>query len=141
MFGHAIPLVLTVGSGVLYHLALRAQSGATTPWAFLTAAYAVAFVLSAAAWGVVGGGAAPVLDRRVLIGAALLGLAAVGIELGYFLAYRNGWAMGQVSIVNAGCVAAVLALVGVTLAGEAMSAGRALGLAVALGGVWLLARS
>jgi len=35
----------------------------------------------------------------------------------------------------------VLALVGVTLAGEAMSAGRALGLAVALGGVWLLARA
>lgn len=145
MLGHAVPLVLTVGSGVLYHLAIKGQSGAPSPWAFLTVAYAVALVLSAAAWGVAGlgggGGAAPCLDRRVWLGAGLLGLAAVGIEVGYFLAYRAGWGLGQVSIVNAGCVAAVLALVGVTLAGEAMSGMRALGLVVALGGVWLLARA
>jgi hypothetical protein len=131
MFGPAVPILLTVGSGVLYHLSIKAQSGAPAPWAFLTAAYAVAFALSAGAWGLSGGGAAPALDRRVLLGAGLLGLAAVGIELGYFLAYRAGWGLGQISIVNAGCVAAVLALVGVTLSGESMSAMRALGLVVA----------
>lgn len=141
MLGHVLPFALTVGSGVLYHLALKGQSGGGTPWAFLTAAYAVACLLSAAAWGVAGGGGAPLIDRRVLAGAALLGLAAVGIELGYFLAYRAGWGLGQVSIVNAGLVATVLALIGVTLAGESMSAARATGLAVALGGVWLLARA
>ena len=126
----------------MYHLALKGQSGATSPWAFLTAAYAVALVLSAGAWAVAGGsaGVAPLMDRRVWIGAGLLGLAAVGIEVGYFLAYRAGWGLGQVSIVNAACVAAVLAMVGMMLSGELMSAMRATGLVVALGGVWLLAR-
>jgi hypothetical protein len=136
----AVPFLLTVGSGVLYHLALRGQSGHASPWGFLTAAYLFAGLLCASAWAIAGGSVAVVLDRRVAGGAVLLGLAAVGIELGYFLAYRAGWGLGQVSIVNAGLVAVVLALIGVTVAGESMSAQRAVGLAVALGGVWLLAR-
>lgn len=146
MLGHAVPILLTASSGVVYHLAIKSQSGASSPWAFLTAAYTVALALSAVAWGVtanLGGGAvaaAPLLDRRVLIGAGILGLAAIGIELGVFLAYRSGWGLGTLSIVNAGCVAAVLCLIGVTLAGESMSPTRALGLVVALGGVWLLAK-
>lgn len=145
MFGSAVPLVLTVGSGVLYHLTLKAQSGAASPWAFLTAAYAVALALAATAWivsGSLGGGslAVPVIDRRVLVGAALLGLAAIGIELGVYLAYRAGWGLGTLSMVNAGSVAAVLCLIGVTLSGESMSPSRALGLVVALGGIWLLAK-
>jgi hypothetical protein len=112
MVGQVIPLVLTVASGVLYHLALRGQSGSSNPWAFLAVAYGVAFVLSVVAWGVTSGGAAAVLDRRVLGGAALLGGAAIGIELGYYLGYRSGWALGQASLVNAGCVALVLLLIG-----------------------------
>lgn len=147
MFGHAVPLFLTVASGVLYHLTIKGQSGGgSTPWAFLTAAYAVAFVLSAGAWGVLGGGAIgggrgyAVLDPRVLLGAALLGIAAVGIEVGVLLAYRSGWAMGQLSIINSGCVAVILCLIGVLLSGESMTASRGAGLVVALGGVWLLAK-
>ncbi len=145
MFGNAVPLVLTVGSGVLYHLTLKSQSGSASPWAFLTAAYAVALVLAGGAWiasGALGGGtmAMPALDRRVLIGAALLGLAAIGIELGVYLAYRAGWGLGTLSMVNAGSVAAVLCLIGVTLSGESMSPSRAVGLVVALGGIWLLAK-
>jgi hypothetical protein len=142
MFGHAVPLLLTVSSGVVYHLALKSQTGASSPWAFLTVAYGVALTLSAAAWTVTGGGALalPAIDRRVVFAAAVLGLAAIGIECGLFLAYRAGWGLGTLSVVNSGLVATVLCLVGVTLAGESMSPTRALGLLVALGGVWLLAK-
>lgn len=113
MLASLSPLVLTVGSGVLYHLALRGggSGGGGNPWAFLTLAYGVAFVLSAGAWGA-SGGQMPTIDRRVVIGAVLLGAAAIGIELGYFIGYRSGWAIGQASLVNAGLVAALLALIG-----------------------------
>ena len=112
MMSQASPLLLTVGSGVLYHLALRGGGGGGgNPWAFLTLAYAVAFALSASAWGISGGGL-PSIDRRVVTGAALLGAAAIGIELGYYFGYRSGWVIGQASLVNAGCVAALLALIG-----------------------------
>jgi hypothetical protein len=95
---------------VLYHLALRG-SGGGNPWAFLTLAYGAALVLSAGAWLATGGGL-PAIDRRVVSGALMLGAAAIGIELGYFLGYRAGWALGQASLVNAACVAAILALIG-----------------------------
>lgn len=112
MLAQSTPLVLTIGSGVLYHLALRGGGGGgSNPWAFLTLAYGVAFVLSAGAWGV-SGGELPSIDRRVVAGAALLGAAAIGIELGYYFGYRSGWAIGYASLVNAGCVAALLALIG-----------------------------
>ncbi len=110
MLASATPLVLTIGSGVLYHLALRG-SGGGNPWAFLTLAYGAALVLSAGAWLATGGGL-PAIDRRVVSGALMLGAAAIGIELGYFLGYRAGWALGQASLVNAACVAAILALIG-----------------------------
>lgn len=105
------PLLLTVGSGVLYHLALRGAGGNSSPWAFLTLAYGVAMVLSAGAWTASGGGL-PAIDRRIVIAAVMLGGAAMGIELGYYFGYRSGWAIGQASLVNAGCVALVLALIG-----------------------------
>jgi uncharacterized membrane protein len=110
MLGPFLPLLLTVTSGVVYHLALRGQGPTASPWAFLTVAYAAAFALSALAWFLSGGGAAA-LDRRVLGGAVLLGAAAIGIELGYFLGYRGGWALGAASLINAGLVATVLALI------------------------------
>jgi hypothetical protein len=96
---------------VLYHLALRGGGGGGNPWAFLTLAYAVAFALSAGAWATSGGGL-PALDRRVVVAGVLLGAAAIGIELGYYLGYRSGWAIGSASLINAGCVAALLALIG-----------------------------
>ena len=106
------PYLMTIGSGVLYHLALRgAGGGGKSPWAFLTLAYGVAMVLSASAWASSGGGL-PSIDRRVVIAAVMLGAAAMGIELGYFFGYRSGWAIGQASLVNAGLVAVVLALIG-----------------------------
>ena len=111
MLAQTSPFLLTIGSGVLYHLALRGGGGGANPWAFLTLAYAVAFALSAAAWGASGGGL-PAIDRRVVACGALLGAAAIGIELGYYLGYRSGWAIGSASLVNAGCIAALLALIG-----------------------------
>lgn len=112
MLAQSSPFLLTIGSGVLYHLALRGGGGGAgaNPWAFLTLAYAVAFALSAAAWGASGGGL-PAIDRRVVTAASLLGAAAIGIELGYYLGYRSGWALGSASLVNAGCIAALLALI------------------------------
>jgi len=144
MLGHAFPLVLTVGGGLLYHLAMKSQSGAgggTGPWAFFTLAYGVAFAASAALWRLGGGGGAASLgqlDRPTLVAAGLLGLAALGIEGGFYLAYRAGWALGQVSVISGATMNVLLAVAGVALAGEAMSATRALGLVVCLTGVALV---
>ena len=90
MFALVVPLLLIVGGGVAYHLALRASSGAT-PWAVLTPAYGLAFLVCALLWL---RGRQPVAmpPRGALLVAGALALSLVAIEGGYFLAYRSDWA-------------------------------------------------
>ncbi len=141
MFAHAFPLVLTVAGGLLYHVAMKTQSGAAGPWAFFTLAYGVAFIASAVLWRLGGGGIVATLgrlDRSSLIAAGLLGVAAVGIEAGYFLAYRSGWALSQASAISSVALVVLLAVVGIAASGEVLTASRAAGLVIAVGGVSLV---
>jgi drug/metabolite transporter (DMT)-like permease len=135
----ALPLVLVVVGGVAYHLALKASSGGS-PWAILTAAYGLAFVLCAGLW-LRGGRAAEGLGRGALAVAAVLGLALVAIEGGYLLAYRSGWAMGSAAALSNTAIVVALTVVGVGLLGESLTAARAVGVALAAGGVWLAMRT
>lgn len=138
MFPLVIPLALVIGGGVAYHLALRAASGASI-WTVLTPAYGLAFLLSAALWARSGAGAsAP--PRGVLAVAGVLALSLLAIEGGYFLAYKSGWAMSHATALTNTVVVAALAVVGVLVLGETIDRGRALGLAVAAIGVWLVVR-
>jgi drug/metabolite transporter (DMT)-like permease len=135
MFALVVPLLLIVGGGVAYHLALRASSGAT-PWAVLTPAYGLAFLVCALLWL---RGRQPVAmpPRGALLVAGVLALSLVAIEGGYFLAYRSGWAMSNAAALTNVAVIAALAVVGALLLGESLTQIRAIGLVIAALGVWL----
>jgi len=135
MFALVVPLLLIVGGGVAYHLALRASSGAT-PWAVLTPAYGLAFLVCALLWL---RGRQPVAmpPRGALLVAGVLALSLVAIEGGYVLAYRSGWAMSNAAALTNVAVIAALAVVGALLLGESLTQIRAIGLVIAALGVWL----
>lgn len=135
----AVPLLLIVAGGIAYHLALKASSGGS-PWAVLTTAYGLAFVLSAGLWLRGGRAAAAGLPRGALVVAIVLGLALIAIEGGYLLAYRTGWATGHVAALSNIAIVVALSVVGIALLGESLTAGRALGLVVAGLGGWLVIR-
>ncbi|MEZ4400671.1 MAG: hypothetical protein R3B06_11665 [Kofleriaceae bacterium] len=138
MFPFVVPALLIVVGGVVYHLAIRAASGGS-PWAVLTPAYGLAFLVCAALW-VRAGRVALELPRGGLLAAGVLALSLVAIEGGYFLAYRSGWAMSNTAALSNTAVVAALAVVGVLLLGESISPVRGLGLVVAAVGVWLAVR-
>jgi drug/metabolite transporter (DMT)-like permease len=68
----------------------------------------------------------------------VLALSVVGIEIGYLLAYRAGWPLATTTGVTYTSTMVLLALIGATFFSESISLRRAAGLALAMGGVWLL---
>jgi drug/metabolite transporter (DMT)-like permease len=138
MFPLVLPLALVIGGGVAYHLALRAAAAAS-PWAILTPAYGLAFLVCGGLWWR-SGRAAAVLPGSALAVAAVLAVALIAIEGGYLWAYRSGVAMSHATALTNTAVIAALAVLGVVVLGESLTASRGLGLAIAAAGVWLVTR-
>jgi multidrug transporter EmrE-like cation transporter len=134
------PILLAVTGGVVYHTAAKSIPKDVAPGLVLTVAYAVALVISVAAYLALplGGDTAP---RRLAHPAVLaLGLGAAMIELGYVLTYRAAWPISTASVVVNGLVAALLIPVGLLVFREGMSVRRTAGITMCLAGLWLLRR-
>ncbi len=132
-------IALVIASQVTYQLAVKAVAVGSNPLGVLIIVYGLAMVacivLSPLAGRPVGVGDL----RRLLSGpACLLAIAVVGIEMGYLLAYRSGWKLGNTYAVASVATVASLTLIGVIWFGEIIDGKRALGLALALAGGWLV---
>jgi hypothetical protein len=137
--GPLLPIAMVVVGGVAYHLGQKA-AGAGNVWRVLVVAYGAAFALSLALW-LVNPGAARAAPARGEVGAALIiGLAALIIEAGFFLAYRSGWAVGTTSLVSTVACSSLLALVGVLAHGESFGLARAGGVVLASLGAFFIVR-
>src|SRR5262249_15447121 len=133
------PLAVVIVSGIVYHLAQKA-SGASRPWPMLAVAYGAAFALAVALSLAQGDAAARWQPGRERAAGLLIGLAAFGIEAGFYFIYRAAWPLASASVIaNVTCTIA-LALVGAIVFGEPLGAGRAAGIALAATGAALIAR-
>jgi drug/metabolite transporter (DMT)-like permease len=135
----ALPLGIIIVSGIVYHVAQKG-SGAASPWPMLAVAYGAAFALAIALAVASGRTARWQPGRGELAAGLLLGLAAFGIEAGFFFIYRAGWPLASASVIANISVTAVLAVVGILVFGEHLSAMRVGGLLLAAVGVALLVR-
>ena len=135
----AIALVLL--GNVVYHLGLRAIPREANPAVATLAAYLVATVATAATL--------PLLARGVPFGPAwrtlnwstvVVGVAIVGIEMGYLLAYRAGWTLSTASVTANVSLAVVLLGIGTVAFREAWSPSRAVGVGFCMIGLWLVNR-
>ena len=133
----ALPLVTVIVAGIVYHL-VQKGAGGSSPWPLLTVAYGAAFALSLALALAAGGRAQP--RPGVWIAGLLLGLAAFGIEAGFFFIYRSGWPLASASVIAGSTVTAILALIGIAVFGDHLTAARASGIALAALAATLIAR-
>lgn len=131
-------LVTVIVSGIVYHLAQK-LAVAPTPWLMLAIAYATALALTLAL-AVANGDASRLPDRGEWVAGLLIGLAAFGIEAGFFYLYRSGWPLASASVIASVSVTAILAIIGIAAFGEHMSVSRAVGLALAASGATLIVR-
>jgi drug/metabolite transporter (DMT)-like permease len=133
-----LPLAVVILCGCVYHLAQR-SAGAARPWTLLAVAYGVAFAVTIVP-ALAGPRAAWAPSPSEWIAGAAIGIAAVGIEAGFFFLYRSGWPLASASVIGNASVTAILAVVGMVALGEQLTAARAVGLVLALAGAALIAR-
>lgn len=132
-------LATIIVAGVVYHLAQKA-SGTASPWLMLAIAYAAGLALALVLAATQGSSVRWQPAAREWIAGLLLGLAAFGIEAGFFYVYRSGWPLASASVITNISVTSVLALVGIFVFKEQLSATRAWGLLFFAVGATLLAR-
>lgn len=68
----------------------------------------------------------------------VLGLAIIGLESGYLLAYRAGWQINTAPLVANTCLAVALIVIGAVLFKESISLKQIIGIVVCLGGIVLI---
>jgi drug/metabolite transporter (DMT)-like permease len=140
---YAGSMILTVAANVAYHLCQRSISVKANPLVSLLVTYAVALLATCAALPFFPGEAAgpwPVQLRAVNWASYALGAAVVGLELGFLLAYRAGWRVGIAALYSNAAVTLLLIPAGYLVFQERLDFRKALGIALAGGGLWLLGR-
>ena len=135
----AFLLSIVVASGIVYHIAQK-SSGAVSPWPMLVVAYGAAFALAIALALTSSDAARWHLGRSEWTAGLLVGLAAFGVEAGFFFLYRSGWPLASASVIASASTTAVLAVIGIVVFREHLSAVRALGIMFAAGGAAMIAR-
>ncbi len=135
----AFLLAIVVASGIVYHIAQKA-SGAVSPWPMLVVAYGAALALAIGLALASGDVARWHLGRAEWTAGLLVGLAAFGVEAGFFFLYRSGWPLASASVIANASSTAVLALVGIIVFREHVTAVRAAGIVFAAGGAAMIAR-
>ena len=135
----ALSIALIVGSNVLYHIAQKSIPRGVHPLLSVAVTYAVALVVTLLLWPIAPGGSPKLADVPRLNWATIgVALAAVGIEVGFLLAYRAGWNVSVGSLVVSAAVALLLVPVGLVMFHERLSAANAAGIVLSVVGLVLM---
>lgn len=132
-------LLLAVVGSIVYHLSIKQVPAGTDPFFSLAVSYGAAMLVCLLGmWWLPAGG------QRGLgaLNWSSLGVAAgiVGIELGFLLAYRAGWNLGYAALSSNVLTALVLLPLGYLLFREQPSLGKLGGMALSMGGLWMMLR-
>jgi drug/metabolite transporter (DMT)-like permease len=133
-------ILLVISSVVSYHLCQKSLSQAVSPLATLIITYLVAFLATGTLYFFTAGKES-VGDHMKQISpkAILLGLAIVGMEVGFFLAYRSGWKIGSASLISNITATAILLPIGMLFFNEGgIGLREGIGMALAVSGVLLV---
>jgi drug/metabolite transporter (DMT)-like permease len=139
MTAKLLTIALVIGSLVAYQLAQRSMPTGTNPCTVVAIAYFLGMIACVVLAPKVG---KPLgLDDISLLKhwpIWVLAGSVVGIEIGYLLAYRAGWQLAMTTGITYTSTMVLLGIVGATFFSESISLRSAAGLALAIGGVWLL---
>ncbi len=135
------PILLIVAANTGYHIMAKATNGEVNPFASLTVTYLVSAALAAALFFVTSPTRSVARELGQMNWATYaLGVAVVGLEAGSLLMYRAGWNISMGSTVANIMLALVLLAVGALAYGETVTLRQIAGVALCLGGLFLLRR-
>ena len=139
MWQLAYPILIIVASNVVYNVCAKSTPAEVNAFASLCVTYAVAAAVCFVMFFITAKERrlAPAFSQ-VNWSAAVLGLVIVGLEVGYILAYRNGWKMNLVSVTANIILAVALVAVAAVFYRETITARQIAGIAVCIGGLLLI---
>lgn len=138
--GHALwPLLLIIGSNLVYQSCSKSSAPGANPWAALTIVYIIATLASFSVFLLTGRGASFVENVKAMnLANYLMGVAIIGLEGGFLYLYRTGWSISVGPIMTYTGVALGLLLVGMFFYGEHITLRQVLGTLLCLGGIALV---
>lgn len=139
MFDYIWPLGLVVLSNVFYQICAKSVPGGMNPFASLTITYGVGMIISFVLYFVLNKNVNILSEYGKLNWAPfVLGLAIVGLEVGYIYAYKAGWPVSTAQIVQAVVLAIILIVVGYLLYKESITWNKVVGIIICLAGLGLI---
>jgi drug/metabolite transporter (DMT)-like permease len=140
LFAMAWPMATIVASFMLYHLAIKAIRPDLHPLAFLVAVYIIALLSTLGLWMAFPDLGPTGVQAGDMVWVVMLGIALVGIEFGFLMAYRNGWTVSVAPTFSNVTLAVIMAPIGLIFLKEKLGWQGLLGLALCVIGLILMAR-
>lgn len=130
------PIALIICSNTIYQICAKSTPNTLNPLAALTITYSVGAVASAVLYYALNPDANLLREYSQLNWAPfVLGLAVVGLEVGYIYAYKAGWAVSAAAIVQSAFLSVVLIFVGLFLFHETITWNKIIGVIICLIGL------
>jgi len=139
MFNYIWPIGLVLISNVFYQICAKSVPEKMDPFASVTITYLVGAAISFILFFVLNKDANLIKEYSKLNWAPIvLGAVIVGLEAGSIYAYKAGWPISTMQIVQASALAVILIFVGFFLYKEPLTWNKILGIIVCLGGLVLI---
>lgn len=133
------PILIIVLSNTVYNICAKSTSAEINAFASLTITYTVAAVVSFAVFLITAKGKGIAAEfGKANWASFILGIVIIGLEIGYILAYRNGWKMNAVSVTANIALAVVLIVVAFLFYKETMTIKQIVGMILCAGGLILI---
>ncbi len=135
MFNYIWPIAMVLLSNVVYQICAKSVPGDINPFASLTVTYLIGAAVTAVIYCFTGEGGVMREFSKLNWSSYVLGLVIVGLEVGTIYAYKAGWQISMLSIVQSAFLAVLLIFVGFLLYHEALTWNKLVGIAICLVGL------
>ncbi len=136
---YIFPVILVVLSNVMYQICAKGIPKNMDIMASMTVTYLVGAICSVIMFFVMNKDSSLAVElAKTNYAPVLLGVCVVGLEIGFIYAYKVGWAVSTLSIVQSAFLAGALLLVGGLLYHEAITLNKLIGVAITLVGLYFI---
>ena len=139
MWQMVYPILIIVISNILYNVCTKSTPSEVNAFATLSITYLVAAVVSFITFFVTSKNKNIFTEfSKTNWTTFVLGIVIIGLELGYILAYRNGWKMNTASVTANITLAVALIFVSMIFYKESITVKQVAGIALCAGGLALI---
>ena len=141
MFSYVWPMVLIVATNAVCQLCSKSVPHAVNPFASLSISYAVGLVTSLACYFLLNRDANLLREYSQINWAPIvLGIGLVGLEAGFIYAFKAGWPVSAVPVVQCAFLSIVMIFLGFLLYREAITWNKIAGIVICLIGLAVMKR-